>query len=55
MLTIKSAVAIENRRIAKCEKLSANRWHFEVHLESPREVDATLAEWLRSAYEISCR
>ena len=54
VLTIKSAVEIENRRIAKCERLSANRWHFDVHLESPHEVDATLTAWLRSAYEMSC-
>ena len=55
VLTIKSPVEIRNRRIAKCEKLSANRWHFDVHLESPQDVDATVAEWLRSAYEISRR
>lgn len=55
VLTIKSAVAIEHRRVVKCEKLSANRWHFDVHLESPHDVDTTLAAWLRSAYEMSCR
>ena len=55
VLTIKSAVEITNRRVAKCEKLSANRWHFDVHLASPHDVDATVAEWLRSAYEMSRR
>ena len=55
VLTIKSAVPITNRRIAKCEKLSANRWHFDVHLESPRDVDATVAAWLCHAYEMSGR
>lgn len=55
VLTIKSAVEIEHPRIAKCEKLSANRWHFEVPLASPDEVDATVREWLQRAYEISCR
>jgi uncharacterized protein DUF5655 len=53
ILTIKSSTQIKNRRIAKCEKLSANRWHFELHLESPKDVDADVEEWLRRAYEIS--
>lgn len=53
VLTLKSAVEVENRRVAKCEKLSANRWHFDVHLESPHDVDATVAAWLRSAYDMS--
>ncbi len=53
VLTIKSPAEIKNRRIAKCEKLSANRWHFELHLESPKDVDADVEAWLRRAYEIS--
>lgn len=53
VLTIKSAVEIRNRRIAKCEKLSANRFHVDVHLDSPHDVDATVEAWLRHAYEIS--
>ena len=53
VLTIKSPAEIKNRRIAKCEKLSANRWHFELHLESPKDVDAGVEAWLRRAYEIS--
>ena len=53
VLTIKSPTAINSPRIAKCEKLSANRWHFELHLQSPRDVDADVEAWLRRAYEIS--
>ena len=53
VLTIKSATEIKNRRVAKCEKLSANRWHFELHLQSPKDVDADVKSWLRSAYELS--
>jgi len=53
VLTIKSPTEIKNRRIAKCEKLSANRWHFELHLESPKDVDADVEAWLRRAYAIS--
>jgi hypothetical protein len=53
VLTIKSATEVKNRRIAKCERLSVNRWHFELHLESPKDVDADVKSWLRRAYEIS--
>lgn len=53
ILTVKSSTEMKNRRIAKCEKLSANRWHFELHLESPEDVDADVEEWLRRAYAIS--
>lgn len=53
VLTIKSPVEIQSPRIAKCERLSANRWHCEVHLESPEGVDAEVASWLQRAYEIS--
>lgn len=53
VLTIKSAMKVEDGRIAKCEQLSANRWHFDVHLGSPHDVDATVAAWLQSAYEMS--
>ena len=53
VLTIKSPVAVKGRRVAKCEKLSANRWHFEVHLATPADVDGDVEAWLRSAYQIS--
>ena len=53
VLTIKSPVAVRNHRIAKCEQLSAHRWHFDLHLAAPQEVDADVEAWLRRAYEIS--
>lgn len=53
VLTIKSPVEVANPRIAKCEKLSANRWHFELPLQSPEEVDADVEAWLQQAYAIS--
>lgn len=53
VLTIKSPAEISNPRIAKCEKLSANRWHFELSLQSPEEVDVEVEAWLQRAYEIS--
>jgi hypothetical protein len=53
VLTIKSPTEMKNPRIAKCEKLSANRWHFELYLGSPKDVDADVEAWLRRAYDIS--
>jgi hypothetical protein len=53
VLSIKSPVDVRNTRVAKCERLSANRWHFEVHLSAPSQVDDVVEEWLRRAYEIS--
>jgi hypothetical protein len=53
VLTIKSQVEIRDPRIVKCEKLSANRWHFQVHLATPADVDGEIEVWLRRAYEIS--
>ena len=32
---------------------SAHRWHLEVRLEDPDEVDAELVGWLRDGYELS--
>jgi hypothetical protein len=53
VLTIKSPVDVKGPRIAKCERLSANRWHFDVHLSEPSQVDDVVEDWLRRAYELS--
>jgi len=53
VLTIKSAQDIASARIAKREKVSANRWHLEVRLNDPKDVDHELVGWLQAAYEIS--
>jgi len=53
VLTLKSGADIKSPHIAKREKVSANRWHLEVRLESPREVDRELVGWLENAYEMS--
>ncbi len=53
ILTLKSARDIQNARIAKHEQASANRWHLEVKLAEPAEVDAELIGWLKDAYDIS--
>lgn len=53
VLTLKSASDIRSSRIRKHEQASANRWHVEVKLTSPADVDAELVSWLRAAYEMS--
>ena len=53
VLTIKSPIDVKGPRVAKCERLSANRWHFDVHLSAPSQIDDVVEGWLRRAYEIS--
>jgi hypothetical protein len=53
ILTLKSASDIPSGRIGKRERVSANRWHVELKLESPDNVDRELATWLKNAYEIA--
>ena len=53
VLTLKAASDIKSPRVRKHEQVSASRWHQEVRLDSPRDVDAELKMWLKDAYEIS--
>jgi hypothetical protein len=53
LLNIRSSRPISSDRIRKLEKVSANRWHNEMLLEAPDQLDAELTGWLREAYELS--
>ena len=53
ILNIKSAAPIKHARITKSEQLSASRFHQEVKLTSPEELDSILIRWLKEAYAIS--
>jgi hypothetical protein len=53
ILTLKSAQDIQSPRISKHEQASAHRWHLEVRLEDPIEVDPELVGWLKEGYELS--
>ena len=53
ILNIKSAAPIKDARIKKSEQVSASRFHQEVKLVSPEEVDPILINWLRDAYALS--
>jgi hypothetical protein len=52
-LTIKGDHHLFSSRISKTEQVSANRFHHEVKLTSPREVDAELVGWLKAAFALS--
>ena len=53
ILTIKSDRPIDSPRVFKSEHNSANRYHHEVKLTAPTDVDAELRGWLKSAYDLS--
>jgi hypothetical protein len=53
ILNIKSSAPIRHRRISKTERVSAGRFHQEVKLSSPADVDSVLVGWLREAYQLS--
>jgi hypothetical protein len=53
VLTLKSDRDVASRRIRKREQASANRWHLEVRLQSPDEVDGDVRRWLERAYALA--
>jgi len=52
ILNIKSAAPIKDKRFARSEQVSAGRFHQEVKLTSPAEVDALVLGWLQEAYTL---
>ncbi len=53
ILTLKSAKDIRSPRIEKREQASANRWHVEIRLAKPSDVDRQLRTWLSAAYALA--
>ena len=53
VLTLKSNHKISSARIHKSEQTSASRFHSELKLSSPDEVDSELLVWLKEAYALS--
>ena len=51
-LNLRTAQPIQSPRIAKLEQISKQRFHNEIKLEQPADVDAELIGWLREAYEL---
>ena len=53
ILTLKAEKRIQSPRVRRAEQASAQRWHLEVRLTSPEEVDAELRRWLAEAYALA--
>src|SRR5262245_6212219 len=53
ILTLKSAADIPSPRISKRERASAKRWHVEIRLEDPKQVDRELLGWIKKGYELA--
>lgn len=52
VLTLKSEREIKSPRVRRAERASANRWHLEIPVASPKDVDRELRAWLASAYAL---
>jgi hypothetical protein len=52
LLTLKSKTSLNSPRIRKQEQASTNRWHLEIRLTQPSDVDPELCTWLAAAYEL---
>ena len=44
---------VEDQRLLKAERVSANRYHNELKLGGPDDVDAQVDAWLREAYDLA--
>jgi len=52
ILTLKSETSVKHHRIHRAERTSANRWHLELRLANPDDVDAQVRSWLAAAYAL---
>jgi hypothetical protein len=53
VLTLKASRDVASARVVKHERASANRWHLDVRLDGPDDVDAELVDWMRHAYDLA--
>jgi len=53
ILTLKSTTDLRHPRIVKHEQVSAKRWHLDLRLENPDQIDREIVGWLRSAVELA--
>ena len=52
-LTIRSDKPVRSNRVRTQEQVSKNRWHQDVRLTSPADVDAEVVGWLEGAYALA--
>jgi hypothetical protein len=53
LLNIVLARQLESARVHRAESVSANRWHNEVILLDPKEIDAELLAWIHEGYSLT--
>jgi hypothetical protein len=51
LLNIVTSDELRSERIRKAEPISRGRWHNEVLVQAPDEVDDELRRWLTQAYQ----
>ncbi|MGI8827878.1 MAG: DUF5655 domain-containing protein [Chloroflexota bacterium] len=51
ILNLRTERPIDSPRVRRTEQVSKNRFHNDVKLVSPDDVDAELTGWLREAYD----
>lgn len=54
-LTLKAAQDVKSARIAKREQVSAHRWHLDLVLRAPDDVDRELTSWMKAAYALAAK
>ena len=53
ILTIRSDHMLTGPHVKRTERVSANRYHCEVKLDSPKDIDRKLIAWLREASKLT--
>jgi hypothetical protein len=53
ILTLKASGPLASPRVERSEQTSANRWHHEIRLRTPTDVNRDVRRWLAAAYELS--
>jgi len=53
ILTLKSNSDLQSSRISKREQVSTNRWHLEIRLDAPDQIDRELVAWIKKAYDLA--
>jgi hypothetical protein len=55
LLNVVTAEPLQSQRLRKTEQVSANRWHNELLVTDPSDVDGELRTWLKQAYLLTER
>jgi uncharacterized protein DUF5655 len=53
LLNVVTSTPLAGERIRRTEQVSANRWHNEVLVGAPGELDEEVVEWIGAAYALT--